>query len=632
MILLRNHQQRLNGSNLLIFIVFISISTLFSQSKTDYENGIKNFNNGDYKQAIYYLEIFTKKRSEYSEKANLLIILSYFRLNELENAKRFIASFETNYPASNSIQLVIETKLAIAVLQKDFNEIRNSLLSLNQFKFNKSQVNDFIAVFKTILSFIDKQQSYDLEKIITNQILRFAYLKALFMNLIDQKSSDEIRKVYNELLQIGFKNDLLNVNKIGVLIPIESKHGTAENLIIEGLKFAIHRFNDLREKNYELKIFKGDEKLLESAIIQLAKDPEVLCIIGPLYSSQFKKLATLADRLCIPLISPTATATDISFKSKYIFQFNPTLDVRGFAMASFAIDKLRLSRFALLSSDNSTSKPISKEIREKIKNSKSELLIDLLWNENKKTLSAKIKEIRKAAAKRDQVIRFNQLMDFETEQKLVSYGMEQSKIDSLKTVEAEVSIFEIFGRDAEKICQNLRIPFYKRTKYVADDLSIPLYSIDAVFIPISNNKIISDITNEFEKQNIITKIIGNDIWNSLEELNKAYPSSNGIYFTSDFYFDTDDYSFKNLANEVYEYTQLQLNRTFFYGFETANKILENWNDEINRENFYNVLVNDRNYEGIVSDIILNKNGINSSVFVLQYKNRKIIKVERMISN
>ncbi|MCX8056819.1 MAG: outer membrane protein assembly factor BamD [Ignavibacteria bacterium] len=632
MTLLQNHQRLLNGSK--FFLIFLSIfsQSLLAQNLKDFENGIESFNNKNYPQAILYLQKFIQKPSANSETATLLLILSYFYSQDYLNAKNLIQKFESDYPNSHSLQAVLETKISIAVFEQDFESIKSSLISLNKLNIGRDKLQEYINLFRKIFSFAKDDKIFEIGTFLSNPVLRFAYLRVYFESIITNKNTTQIKNVYRELYQLGSRNGFLNTNKIGVLIPSNFQSNSPESIIIEGLKFAIHKFNEENDKNLELKIFKGDKKQLEKSLIELAKNPEVICVIGPLYSDQFRQLSILADKLCIPFISPTATATDISIKSKYIFQFNPTLDVRGYAMSAYAIDKLKLKRFAILNSEEQNFKAIGKVIKDKIINSKCELIAEVNWKEDKNNLVNKIREIRKAGLNKDLVIRFNSLMDFETEQKLISYGLTQAGIDSFKSQEAEVSIFEIFGRDAEKICQLNRIHYYKRTKSVLNDFSVPVYTIDAVFIPISNNNLISEIVNEINRQNIITQIIGNDIWNSKDDLNKAYPASNGVVFTSDFYLDTDDETVKALSTEIYEYTGIQLSRTFFYGFETGNKILVNWFDGINRENFYDVLVSDVDYEGIGSEIILNKNGVNSAVYILEYRNRKIRKIDKIITN
>ncbi|MGB9664135.1 MAG: ABC transporter substrate-binding protein [Ignavibacteria bacterium] len=631
MTLLQNLQQQLNGNKLFLFLfLFLHIQVFAQQS--EFEIGVNYFNERKFSEAVKVLEKFLSKETEYSETANLIVALSYFELKNFEKAKNFIQRFEIRYPKSKSLLKILETKLAIALIEKNSLDIFTTIFQLDQLRIDKNKINQFTGIFYSTLPYFDKIQIEAFEKNLTNPVLKFSYHRAYLLKSIDELNSNLIKKHYDELIKLNSQYDLISIRKIGVIIPASAKNVSVEKSIINGLKVAIHKFNNENEKKLELKILTGDEKFLEKALIELAKDPEVLCVVGPLYSNQFKKLAVLADKLNIPLISPTATAIDISIKSKFIFQFNPTLDVRGAAMVKFAIDRLNSTRIGILSCDNPTYKPVVNEIRKRIKSSKSDLVIDLSWNENKKSLPSIIRQIRKEALKRDLVLRFNPLMDFETEQKLIAFGLTQEKIDSLKNIEAEVSIFEIFGKDAEKICKAGKISYFKRTYSVLDDLSVPVYSLDALLVIISNPNLIPDITNEMQKQNLVTKIIGNDIWNSPDDLVRGYPSSDGVYFTSDYFLDTDSKLIKNLSQETEILLGSQLNRNFFYGFETLNKILVNYNEQINRENFYEILLNDKNYDGLSSDIILNEKGVNNSVYILEYKNRKIKKIDRIITN
>jgi ABC-type branched-subunit amino acid transport system substrate-binding protein len=621
----------LNGNKLILFFSILIFQQILAQ-QSDFEKGVNYFNEGKYAEAINLLEKFVIKENDHSETANLILVLSYFKLNNFQKASILTQRFITNYPASKSLPVILETQLAIAIKEKNFSEIESALLKLDKFNLSKDQLDEFYGVFTQLLTILNQTQMEYLEKNLRNPILKYSYHKALLVKSINELNPSSIKKHYSSLIQTGLHSDLLTIRKIGVLIPASQKTAATEKSIIDGLKLAVHKFNNEEENKIEIKIYKGDEKFLEKALIELAKDPEVLCVIGPLYSSQFKNIAILADKLKIPLISPTATAADISIKSKFIFQFNPTLDVRGSAMAKFGIEKLNSSRIGILSCDNSTYKPIVNEIKKKLKSSKAEILIDLNWNENKKSLPAKIKEIRKAAVNRDLVLRFNQLMDFETEQKLIALGLTHEIIDSLKNIEAEVSIFEIFGKDAEKVCKTNKLSYYKRSQSIIDDLNIPVYSLDALLITISNPDLIPEITNELQRQNIITQIIGNDLWNSLDDLLRGYPSTDGVFFTSDYFVDQESKEINDLIFETQSLKISQPNRNFFYGFETMNKILHNWDSNINRENFYDYLIGDRDYEGFSSDIILNQNGVNCSVFILQYKNRKIRKIDRIISN
>ncbi len=629
MILLQNLQQPLNGNRIIFLLLFLTLN-VFAQSKNDFTSGLESYKRGDYSKAVFYFENYLKVNKQFSEQANFLLIMSYFRLNNFDKAKRRIIHFEQNFPNSEYLPLLIETKLAIAIYQQDLEEIKNCLLNLEDKTIKKSQLKGFIGAFKKISSFPNRNVIESLIPGLKNSTIKFAFYKAQYDLAIDQRKTESIKKYYHELIKINNSLKFFNISKIGVLIPKESNNNV-ELSIIEGIKFANHNFNELRAKGIELKIYKGTISQLEVGLEELAKDIEVLCVIGPLYSAQFKKLAPIANELCIPLISPTATAKDISVKSKYIFQFNPTLDVRGNAMIKYSIEKLKFSRFAIISSENQTTKIILEPIRKKIKQVGAKLIADINWNEDTKFLRNKIRELRKKALEQDLVIKFDNQLSYELEIKLLTLGLEQKLIDSLREMEAEVSIYELFGKDADKLLQKNKVPVSKRIKNVLDDLSVPVFSIDAIFIPLMKSEVIPDLVNELERQNIVTKLIGNDIWYSINDLFRGYPATNGVLFTSDFYFDTDDGRFKDIADEVYKYTKMQPNRTFFYGFETMNKILDNWNSDINRENFFDKLIKDKSYTGFVSDIILNSDGINSAVFIMEYRNRKVKKIDRVIT-
>lgn len=632
MTLHQNHQQPSNGSKFIFILYLILISNLFSQTNI-YQRAVDLFNQSRYTEAIPLLEKILKDNPEDYETVAILLISGNYHLKNFE-AVRFYISWVDQKPISNKARLIIlETRLAISVHQKDITEFKRSLIELNKFSISPTKLNEYANLIEEIYPLLKPDDKSELEKSIHNPVLRFSLLQSFFIDAVNQLNSTRIEFYYEELMRIGTAYGFISPKVIGVLIPLaKSKQKTVEDIITDGLKVALSQLNDVENQNFELKIYTGNEKQLKEALIELAKDLNVLCVIGPLYSSQFRELSVLADKLRLPLVSPTATGSDIALKSRFSFQFNPPLDVRGYSMASYAINYLKASRFAILSSDKKFLNDLTKELRRTIKLIKGEIVVDINWNESLKNLKSKIREIRSAGLKRDNVIRFNQMMDFHTEQLILTYGYSQSLIDSLKSVEAEISIYELFGSAAEKICNSNKITYYKRTRNEVENLDVPVSSIEVIFLPLSDPQIISAVANEIVRQNIKAKLIGNDIWNSIDELNRGYPATNGVMFTSDFYLDYSEKEIQKLNALNKQVPGITLNRNFFYGYETLNKILNNWNESLNRLNFYDGMISDQNFKGLTTDIILNKEGINTSIFILEYKNRKIQKVGRVISN
>ncbi len=632
MILHQNHQQLLNGSKFIFILYLILIFDLFSQTNF-YQRAVDLFNQGRYAEATPLLEKILKDEPEDYETVAILLISGNYHLKNFEAARSYISWIEQKPISKKAKLIVLETRLAISVQQKDINEFKRSLIELNKFSISPTKLNEYTNLITEIYTSLNPEDKSELEKSISNPVLRFSLLQSFYLDAVEKLNSNQIEHLYFELIKIGIDYGFVSPRVIGILIPAsKSKQKSVEEIITDGLKIALSQFNHKHDQNFELKIYKGNEKQLREALIELAKDLNVLCVIGPLYSSQFKELSILSDKLKLPLISPTATGSDIAIKLRFSFQFNPPLDVRGYSMASYAINNLKGSRFVILTSDKKFLNDLTKELRKTIKSSKGEIVLDINWNESTKNLKSKIREIRNAGLKRDNVIRFNQMLDFSTEQLILSYGYSQSYIDSLKAVEAEVSIYDLFGPSAEKICNLNKISYYKRARNEVDNLDVAVSSIDAIFIPLSETQIIAAVANEIARQNIKAKIIGNDIWNSIDELNKGYPATNGVIFTSDFYLDYSDKEIQKLNSIIKQVPGITLNRNFFYGYESLNKVLQIWNSNLNRLNFYDRIISDQNYNGLTTDIMINKDGINGSIFILEYKNRKSQKIGKVISN
>ena len=81
---------------------------------------------------------------------------------------------------------------------------------------------------------------------------------------------------------------------------------------------------------------------------ELAADQEVIGILGPMFSSTTLTAARAAQEAAIPLISPTANANGIAALVQFVFQANPDYEMRGRAMARYAVGKLGFRTMAVL--------------------------------------------------------------------------------------------------------------------------------------------------------------------------------------------------------------------------------------------------------------------------------------------
>lgn len=631
-----NRLLQLNGNKFILILSFVLIySNLFGDNAVHqkFKKALDNFYNKKYEQVILELNSKILSTPKLREDALVLLALSYYFVGNFTASDTVISTIEREFPKTNYKEKILDTKLGVGIQTKSKGKILNTIYSLDSLEIPTYRWKEYEQVFNKLFQIINENDLTILKNNLHNKTIKFALTKSLYNFYVDRLNSKRIFELYNDLIALNTQNSFYNISKIGVIIPQTPSQTKAEEMIIEGMKYSIDEFNRTSNAKLELLIFKDSFEKTEELLIQFSKDLEVICVVGPLYSEQFSRIAEYAHKLSLPIISPTATLTEIAHRSKYVYQFNPSIEIRGSAMAEYMLHKLSVTRVGVLTSRAQFIKPTYISFKKRMESEKNvDIVFDLNWDESPNSVKSIVRTIRKAALDNDYVIRFNHQLNESITQKLIRLGLDNLKIDSLKKIQAEVSVFELFGKYGDKICVSNKIPIFKRTINYIDSLHIPVYSIDAIYAPISNPKVVSVLANEIERQNIITRIAGNDIWYSLEHLIEGYPATNSVIFTADAFLDDENLKQQLIRDEISHIKNIRINRNFFYGYETLRKITGVFNMNVQRNNFYETLINDKKFEGIVSDIILNDDGINSAIFILEFKNKKIRKIDRVIVN
>ncbi len=128
---------------------------------------------------------------------------------------------------------------------------------------------------------------------------------------------------------------------IGVLLPVKQmQKGDASDAgyeILEGIKFAVAKYNNTHENKIGLLIRNTERK--KEKIKEIEKEfelvPQIKCVIGPLYSDEVRTTLEAFKSTGIPIISPTATENSLTDLYPNFFQANPSFAVRGKIMAQY---------------------------------------------------------------------------------------------------------------------------------------------------------------------------------------------------------------------------------------------------------------------------------------------------------
>ena len=153
---------------------------------------------------------------------------------------------------------------------------------------------------------------------------------------------------------------------IGVPMPLTGSRSYAGEELLAG----IHMANDRMGKPFEVKVVDTGERRLVgahgsaasipqgdgasllrtvSAVRTLARDPDVVAIIGPVFSPACVAASVVADAAGLPLIAPLAQQSGLDTLGRNIFQLNVVPEIQGGALAEYATLVLGLENLAVLS-------------------------------------------------------------------------------------------------------------------------------------------------------------------------------------------------------------------------------------------------------------------------------------------
>ena len=242
------------------------------------------------------------------------------------------------------------------------------------------------SVFRTAVQAYDDQQfdvadrlfgvvanNYEFHKKTTAALLMQG--KALYQNQQYQQAIEVLRNLTNRYPTSRYINEAqqiiayadLGVNnvvvesqsfKLGIALPLNAEAAALSQQLFNGIRMAVDEYNqsiaslnDSLDRPEILMIFRDTENNVSQTrqvIRDLIDVENVDAIIGPLFSSEAIAAAEEAERSNTVMIAPLATAKEVSENRRFVFQANPTLEVRGKLMARFVVRGLGLESIGLI--------------------------------------------------------------------------------------------------------------------------------------------------------------------------------------------------------------------------------------------------------------------------------------------
>lgn len=297
---------------------------------------------------------------------------------------------------------------------------------------------------------------------------------------------------------------IVDARVVGVLLPLKGKYARFGNRSLQAIELAFKIFEarspGTSPENAMTLVIEdsGDEpEQAVQALNTLVLKHHAAAVIGPLLSKGISQVTQRAQELGIPLVS---LARSPGFSGDYIFQAGMTLQLQAEEIARFAIDRLRMKKFAILASNDKVGEEASQRF----------------WDAVEKMGGT--------------VVGYESYAPGETD-----FRAPIDKLVGTHYSEARARELELLAQERE--VNNVR----KRTRKTEQFFALkPLIDFDAVFVP-DEPKVAGQILPTFAYRDIDqVQFLGTSAWNSPQFLERTQGHNSRAYFVDAFYSDSQE--------------------------------------------------------------------------------------------
>jgi len=207
--------------------------------------------------------------------------------------------------------------------------------------------------------------------------------------------------------------------------------------------------------------------------------------------------------------------------------------------------------------------------------------------------------------------------------KLINYGFKVSFLDSIKKRNSMINIYTLLGKNAKSIIEKIDLKIINKKNYEVDD---PVYSIDAIYIPINSKNDIKNISASLISYKVNSKVIGTGDYNHPLDLslNKVM---NELIFDSDIFLDLNDKNFIDISRKYFEKNKRRISQYSLFAYDVAGFLLDAIVNGCEKRDQIRDYLNSKDfYDGIHSKISFRNKRINSYLNILEFKNNKIRRI------
>jgi ABC-type branched-subunit amino acid transport system substrate-binding protein len=148
---------------------------------------------------------------------------------------------------------------------------------------------------------------------------------------------------------------LPRVCTVGCLLPLTGKYARIGNNVLEALLLGARAFRNGTENGGAIRLLirntQGNPEVAVERLGELAADPDVIGVVGPILGAVAKACAEEAQNLNLPMITLTQRE-DVAQTGEFVFQNGLTARQQVDTLVDYTMEDLGITRFAVLYPDH----------------------------------------------------------------------------------------------------------------------------------------------------------------------------------------------------------------------------------------------------------------------------------------
>jgi len=386
--------------------------------------------------------------------------------------------------------------------------------------------------------------------------------------------------------------------EVGVLLPLTGKLAATGQKVLQGIQLAYSLLSEETRGEIYLNV-KDSSMGIEKNLSSLARNPKTVGVLGPLLSDEIKRASAMADSFSIPIFSPTASSAGLVESSPFIFRNGLTRKIQARFLAEYAINTLRLRRFAILYPMESFGEELKDEFLQAIESFGGEVVGIVSYDRTQNDFKKQILELGGIAD--DDLIRMTrkQLLDNEAQ--------------------ADFSDPTILSRP--------RVDMEHWSEDKIENLKVSLeLGYDAMFIPGVYDKV-GLIIPQLAFYNIEKIVLlGANGWNSPELVKMGGKFLKSVYFVDGFYLDSQKARVRNFVKRFQDNYGDSPSHLSAQAYDAAGILFKSIiSGADNRLKLRDSLVKVKNYPGVTGKTSMLESGDSEKyIFALTVKRKKIV--------